>query len=277
MKKILLLIILAWLALPLSLMAQEVKAVSFNVRNSISSREDGKNNWYNRSKAVVNMIRKEHPMVMGVQEALLDQLAYIDNNFRRQYRRVGVGRDNGISRGEFTAIFYDYHQVELVSQKTRWLSSTPTRLSRGWDAACNRTVTIARFRIKSTGKEFYYFNTHLDHVGAQSREESVKLIAQLIMTETRGIIPVIVGGDLNCVITDPILDPFFDMGLISARLEAPVTDNKYSYNGYGKDRWMVDHFLTRGVVLKSFRTLTDNYGARYISDHYPIEIIFTIE
>lgn len=256
--------------------AQEVKVMSFNIRYNPYYKIDGENCWDNRRDAVVKMIRKEAPAAIGLQEALIDQLSYLDKHLGN-YRRVGVGRDNGRDEGEFMAIYYDVDQLELVCCNTRWLSNTPDRVSMGWDAACKRTVTIARFRVKATGKEFYYLNTHLDHVGKVARAESARLIASLIAQRAVDTIPLIVGGDMNSTIDDTIFNSFYGIGLQAARDMARSTSHAITYNAFGKgDGSVIDHFFVRNLYVKRFRTLNRNYGVPYISDHYPIEILIDL-
>lgn len=276
-NRLITIITLLFLLLGGGLQAQSLKVISFNIRNSNFYLEDGNNAWYNRREAVVSMILEEQPAAIGLQEALIDQLSYLDRNLKR-YRRVGLGRDNGLTRGEHMAIYYNIDQLELLSAKTRWLSTRPQRVSMGWDAACKRTVTIAHFRVKKNGKEFFYFNTHLDHVGLTAREESAKLIAALVLREAGEDTPVIVGGDMNTTVNDPIFEPFYEYcDLKEAREVARRTSHKNTYNAFGKASGsMIDHFFVRKMDVRMFRTLIGNYGVPYISDHYPIEILFRL-
>ena len=253
---------------------EELKIISFNIRYNSYYNIDGENGWPNRKDAVVKMIREERPAAIGLQEALIDQLLFLDSCLP-SYRRIGVGRDDGKEAGEFMAIYYNTDAVELLSGETKWLSATPETPSKGWDAACYRTVTKARFKIKESGKEFIYLNTHLDHVGKTARAESAKIIASLAKDIEEGT-PIILGGDMNSTIDDEIFQSFYAEGLKAARDLAPKkhTDNLITYNAYGKDKGVViDHFFVRGVKVKSFRTLDDDYGVPYISDHYPIEMV----
>ena len=53
------------------------------------------------------------------------------------------------------------------------------------------------------------------------------------------------------------------------------TGDAYSFNNFGKGTAApsrnLDHIFYRNVTMAmSFRTLTDNYGVKYVSDHYPI-------
>lgn len=86
--------------------AQELKVISFNIRYNSWNNIDGENGWPNRKAAVVRMINEEKPAAIGLQEALIDQLRYLDSCLPA-YRRVGVGRDDGKEAGEFMAIYYD--------------------------------------------------------------------------------------------------------------------------------------------------------------------------
>ena len=254
--------------------AQNLKIISFNIRYNSWNNIDGENGWPHRKASVAKMIKQEKPIAIGLQEALIDQLEYLDSALP-SYRRIGVGRDDGKQAGEFMAIYYNTERVELLSGETRWLSVTPETPSKGWDAACFRTVTIARFKVKASGKEFVYLNTHLDHVGKTARAESAKLIATLAKESGEGI-PIIVGGDMNSTIDDEIFQSFYAEELKAARELAPTkhTDNRITYNAYGKDKGaVIDHFFVRGVKVKSFRTLDGDYGVPYISDHYPVEMV----
>ena len=144
------------------------KIISYNVRRGDLAKDDGKNAWKKRRHATVEMIRREIPSVFGLQEALNNQVQYIANNFP-QYGFVGVGRDDGKLGGEIMAIFYLKEKFSLLDSGTYWLSKTPEKVSRGWDAACNRTLTWVKLQEKATGKTFFYFNTHLDHKGDTAR------------------------------------------------------------------------------------------------------------
>ena len=254
--------------------AQDLKIISFNIRYNSWNNIDGENGWPNRKGAVAKMILEERPAAIGLQEALIDQLQYLDTVLTC-YRRIGVGRDDGKEAGEFMAIYYDTTRLELLSYRTRWLSETPDVPTKGWDAACYRTVTIARFRDRQSGKEFQYLNTHLDHVGKTARAEGVKLIVHSLKESSIfDNVPVIVGGDMNSTIEDKIFQSFYDVNLKPARELTKKTSHVDTYNAYGKEKSsLIDHFFVRDVKVKQFRTLDGNYGVPYISDHYPIEVI----
>ena len=275
MKKALILLCMALLSLPVhAAETPQLKLISFNLRNS--GGEDGSNRWEHRRHATERMIREEAPDLFGVQEALADQLQYLDESCP-QYARVGVGRDDGDKAGETMAIYYRHDRFELVNSGTLWLSETPETPSRGWDGACNRTVTWVELRDKTSGKSFFYFNTHLDLQGRQAREEGIKLLVEIV-GKVAGKAPAILGGDFNSPTDSPIFRPLVRF-MKSARDKAPESDNEGTFNGFGTapDTIVIDHISFRGKLrCLQFRTLKGDYGAPYISDHYPIEMVFTL-
>ena len=91
--------------------AVSIKLISFNMRTSWG--RDGDNSWPNRRHATAQMLRQEAPDVMGVQEAMQDQLYYIDTECPR-YARVGEDRDGGAEGGETMAVFYLRDRFELL-------------------------------------------------------------------------------------------------------------------------------------------------------------------
>lgn len=254
--------------------SKELKFISFNIRtgSAWATAADGDNCWANRRKAVVDMIQAERPDAIGLQEAVLEQVHYLDSVLAGAYSRIGVGRDDGRDDGEFMCIYFRRDRLELLDGKTYWLSPTPDSVSFGWDAACRRTVTIGRFRDRATDSTIVYMNTHLDHVGPQARRNSVFLLCSLADQYNS---TVVLGGDMNSGISDSIFHPLVHHQLIDARQNANVTDNADTYNAYGHGpSHQIDHFFvklkpgSRGIL--AFRTLNGNYGVPYISDHYPV-------
>jgi len=255
----------------------EIKAISYNIRQSGLADNDGENKWDNRKKATITMIEQEKPSVFGLQESLLEQVEYVEANLP-QYKNVGVGRDDGKNAGEFMSIFYLSEKFNLLQSGTFWLSETPDTVSKGWDAECFRTVTWVKLKDIESKKEFYYFNTHFDHKGIVAREKSAKLVSEKVKEIAGKKASIVFGGDLNSDISDPIFNPLKKF-LKVARECSPITDNKGTMNGFGAtpNNIVLDHFFCKNVECKKFRTLDSDYGVPYISDHYPIEFVFELK
>lgn len=248
-----------------------VRVISYNVRMDGNPEADGTNYWDYRKQASVNMVEREQPTVMGIQEGCPGQVAFLDANLPH-YKRIGVGRDDGAAKGEMMAIYYDTTKVEVGRNGTFWLSETPDSVSRGWDGACKRTCTWGFFTVKRTGKQFCYFNTHLDHRGKQARAEGMKLIVAKIGEIVPEGMPVFLTADFNSDTANPIYDPLKAV-MSDARETAPETDRGGTYNGWGRkdgEAVVIDHIFYRHAGADRFAVLRGDYGAPYISDHYPV-------
>lgn len=246
----------------------EIKYISYNIRYANTS--DGDNAWDIRKPATKEMIEREQPDVFGLQEALIGQLQYIDSNFP-QYSRVGVGRDDGKEEGEFMAVYYRSDKFKLLKNGDFWLSETPDECSMGWDAACRRIVTWAKLKDKETGKVFYAFNTHLDHVGEVAREQSILLIVKKIdEIVKKDKAPVFLSGDFNSNVNSAIFDPLKSI-MKDSRAILPESEWIPTYNNFGNGNdAMIDYIFYKNAEVQDFKTLNGDYGKPYISDHYPV-------
>ena len=250
----------------------EIKVMSYNIRLSSGTiKADSIYHWEHRKQASLNLMHEENPTVFGLQEACPDQMDYMVENLP-EYGYIGVGRDDDKRKGEFMSIFYKKEEVEFIDGGTFWLSETPDEVSKGWDAACFRTCTWAILKKKDTGKKFVYMNTHLDHMGKVAREESIKLIVERAEKLTGGKLPVFITADFNSPTSNAIFKPMQE-AMLDARVEAPVTDDRGTLNCWGTTPpgVVIDHVFYRGAEAQKFEVLRDkDYGAPYVSDHYPV-------
>ena len=91
--------------------SDELKVMSYNVR--LEHMGDGDNAWPNRKEATIEMLEVIKPDVFGVQEALPQQVQYISEQ-APLYKNVGVGRDDGVAKGEFMSIFWNTEVIEMI-------------------------------------------------------------------------------------------------------------------------------------------------------------------
>ena len=268
-KKIFMLAAAMIMSLPL-LQAQEsegLKVMSYNIR--LGSAQDGTNSWALRYTATGKMLEDQKPDVFGVQEALEYQVRYIEEMCG--YESVGVGRENGKKEGEHMSIFWNKKTVSMLKWGTFWLSDTPEKPSKGWDAECFRTATWALMKDKKTGKKFYFVNTHLDHKGTEAQKNGLKLIVDRIAEINPDGLPMVLTGDFNIEPKNPALKDL-DARMQSARNIAEKTDDHATYNGWGKSSTMIDYIYVSGFSsCPEYQTVIKRYEDRkFISDHYPI-------
>lgn len=258
----------------------DISVISFNIR--VDNAADGTNVWRNRRDAVVTMIERERPMLLGLQEAQPHQITYLSEHCP-DYAWYGLGRDTGkvppatdsYAAEETMAIFWRTAELELLDKGTFWLSETPDQVSKGWDASYRRTCTWAGFRHRKSGQTCYFFNTHLDNDGKVAREESIKLLVSRMKTINSKRRVSFLTADFNSNVTDACFAPLH-VYMRDARANAAVSDDYPSWNGYGASTGRLDHVFFSGdnCTAREFRTLQGDYGVPYISDHYPVAACF---
>ncbi|UJH66358.1 endonuclease/exonuclease/phosphatase family protein [Allomuricauda sp. SCSIO 65647] len=263
-----------WVILTLhTAFGQTTNVMTYNIK--YDNPKDSLNNWNDRKDFLISQLNFYAPDIFGTQEGLAHQLKEIDRGLN-DHTFFGVGRDHGDDRGEFTAIFYNQKKIDLLKEATFWLSPTPEKPSKGWDAALPRICTYGLFKRKKDGRQFYVFNTHFDHVGIHARIESAKLILKKIKELNVENLPVVVMGDFNLepsskgirLISDELGDAHIEAG---KNAHGP----KGTFNGFDFTKPVekrIDYiFISNGdfEVLKS-GILSDSFECRYPSDHFPV-------
>lgn len=254
--------------------------MSYNIRYINAPGDEGDFAWNARRESSLAMIHREKPDVIGFQEPKQPQVNYLIEQLP-EYGHVEMGRDHGVKAdgGEHLMVMYLKEKYDLADWGYYWLSETPCEVSRGWDAMCRRVTVWVKLRDKTTGGEFFYFNTHLDHKGVVARLEGAAMNVTKMKEIAGGKSPVFISGDMNAEFgtsTGRYLDPFVKW-MKSARDKAPENDDYATFNGFGKTKphWL-DYIFYRNARPLKYATLNGaDYGVRYISDHYPIFAIFT--
>lgn len=267
--------------------ALELKVMSFNLR--YESPEDlNARAWTQRIAGAVRMIRREQPVVFGIQEALHGQAADLWASLP-DYAFYGLGRDDGKFAGETSGIFYQRDRFQSAPQErgTFWLSDTPEKPgSRTWGNEFPRTVAWMRLVDCKTGRGFYVFNTHWDHRNQQSRERSALLLAQRIDARLHPDEPIVLIGDFNSVESNPGLlyltgqratlagkTHQWKNGLVDTyQARHPNEKNRRTLH-FWRDSQVgqlkVDHILvSRGARIESGEIISKDKPM--VSDHFPV-------
>lgn len=247
---------------------------SYNIRTNTPV--DGENMWPARKERVKALILFHGYDIVGVQEA--QPLQMNDLQQMQGFASVGIGRD-GENGGEFSAIFYRTDRIQVLDSGTFWLSQTPEVMSKGWDAQLHRICTWAKMKDCKTKKVFYFFNTHLDHIGPTARRESAALLLERIGQTAGTKYPVFCTGDFN---SQPDAEPIRIMrsGLLDAKTisEMPPYSPGWSYTGFDvriperlMQRREIDYvFVNNRVRILKYGVLTDSDGKYFPSDHFPV-------
>ena len=273
MKKLLLLILLGLFVVFNSCTDynKKINIMTYNIR--LDTETDSINKWNNRKEGIVSLIKEEDIHILGIQEALPNQIEYLSQQLKN-YDYIGEGRDGG-SNGEYSAIYFKSDNVVLEQEETFWLSETPEIPSIGWDAAIKRIVTLGVFKIKNLEKKLIVYNTHFDHVGKVAREKSASIILNHITKNSYQDKPTVVMGDFNA---NPDESP---IKLLSEQLQdsfkvLPVKDPIGTFSGFdlcSKLLNRIDYIFTKKINIIDYKHIDKKLpSGLWPSDHLPILI-----
>lgn len=256
--------------------AAPLKVMSFNIRYGTA--RDGEDHWDKRKEFLVDVIKTFGPDVLGTQEVVDFQADYLAKQLEG-YNMLGVGRDDGKRKGEFTAVYYKADRFEVVDSGHFWLSEksdVPGSVS--WDSSLTRMATWLKFKDKKAGgREFMFLNTHWDHRGRQARIESGKLMRKWADDKAEGR-PLVITGDFNTGEGSPPYESLMGSGdgrLIDTfrHVQPEKKAEEGTFHGFkgNRDSERIDWILcSKHFTPTAAEILHTNRNGRYPSDHYPI-------
>jgi len=278
-----------YLFLTLGISATELNVASYNIWMS----PNGKTNaWQERKDSVARLVRFHDFDVFGTQEGFFHQLDDIklDDGV---YDYVAAGRDDGKKSGETSAVFYKKDKFELLDSGSFWFAETPDKPVKGWDALCVRICTWAKLKEKASGKVFFFFSCHFDHIGKVARHNSAILYVNKIEEITKGA-PFIGVGDFNAEPNDePIKLILASKKILDARAisQTPPYGTRRTWHGNNLEQKAtperIDYiFVSPNIKVSKYGVLTDLLSAsnpadyaeesapakkeiRHPSDHFP--------
>ena len=276
-----LLLILSLLVLPQLAQAEPLKLMSYNIRCGLCEAEGTPQYWPERKLLLAHLIQTQQPDLIGLQEAELFQVHDLIAMLP-QYQWFGQGRDDGKTKGESTAVLYRKDKLQLLSAKTLWLSQTPEQVSKGWDAALNRTFTKTQFKVLKSGQSFYFFNTHFDHMGQQAQLQSALLLKAEVEQLPKQS-KVLLTGDFN---VEPSSEPYkaLSKSLNDSALVAKdkLSKNAGTFNGFGREpnnpSQTIDFiFVSKNLQVSSYQVDNRRYNGLYPSDHEALVAVIELD
>lgn len=253
-----------------------LRVMSFNILRGDLQGPD--HLWAVRREACLDMIAQESPMLFGLQECTWTQRRHILGS-NSLLDAVGVavnGQTKDYTNVSSNPIFWRKDILTLKEWGTFWLSDTPDAIgSITWNGSKPRTCTWARFTVRCTGKNLFYFNAHIENAsGEDTKKKSIALIIERIKEKNPSWTqPILFGGDLNSAADKNCLKALFSY-LDLASATCPETDKGRTLNTFKETGTSVlDHLFFNGSQLKGLKFWVDRNpykNVTYISDHYPI-------
>lgn len=276
MKKILCALLIAFTFISCNNKLLELNVMSFNIR--YDNPEDSLNNWQYRKEIAAQIIKDQNVDIFGAQEVLVNQLNDL-KSLLPEYNTIGVGREDGVEKGEYSAVFYKKARFKEVKSGYFWLSEMPEIAgSLGWDGACERIATWAVLEDLETKKQLFFINTHLDHVGKIARKEGVTLLLLRTKELSNGL-PVIITGDFNAAPQSDVIKHVTESGefVHSKDIAQHKEGTDWTFHGFGEvpeeRREFIDYvFVSKNIHVTEHKVLPEKLNDKYISDH---SVIFT--
>jgi endonuclease/exonuclease/phosphatase family metal-dependent hydrolase len=256
-----------------------LSVMTWNIRRLLPwTRRRSPDRWERRREVMRTVLQRERPTVLGVQEALREQLVWLAPSLG--YAWVGTGREID-GTGEHCAVLYDPARLGLERWGQYALSRTPEIPgSRSWGNPWFRIFVVAEFTDAGTGSRFRVVNTHLDPLSSRSRRESARLLRLVARGGWHPFdtpLPTFVMGDANAKPGSPEYRTLAD-GLVDAWPAAPVRLSPAwrTYSGYRAPRtgkridWL---FATPDVAIEAAAINATRVDGVAASDHEPVQAL----
>lgn len=264
--------------------ALSIRLLTHNIRYATSSPFTGEKPWADRKSLLINELKyntlHSSESFICLQEVLHGQIVDIMNGLGSDWTFIGVGRDDGREKGEYSPIIYRKAVWELEQWRTVWLNEDGSVGKKGWDAGSVRIVTIGHFKHIASKKKVLGLCTHFDNSGAVSRRESAKIIEKLIGSETTANgtekVPFWLAGDLNSETSGEayqILNGKDSVMRDAKELAGWKYGNQYTFTGFGDEKELIDFVFLgpkggSGWEVQGYSVLANRFDdGVYNSDH----------
>jgi len=255
----------------------ELSVLSLNIRLDVAS--DAPHTWESRLPLITAFLGEIEPDLVGLQEAQHHQLSgLLEEN--SEFASIGVGRDDGKTKGEYSAILYRTDRFVSLESGTFWLSDTPEKIaSKTWGNNITRICTWSRFNLVGTGENFYLYNTHFDHQSQEARENSATLILERIADRAHPGDPVILTGDFNADESNPAITTLTNDITDTFRSANPEATDVGTFHGFTSkvrpDK--IDYIFTSGALTTTHATIhRPRPDGLYLTDHEPVSAVLSL-
>lgn len=256
---------------------------TYNIRMNYDT-DTGDQAWNVRKVYVVKSIVDFDFDVIGLQENSIDMLPEIQELLGDAYATYswGAGSATDNRSGTHTTVVYKADKFTLLDKGQYFLAENPDEPGLPFDAAVRRITVWVKLQDKSSGDIFFFFSTHLDHLGEMARAESARLNVRK-MNEIANGYPAFIVGDFNAYYDEKTMYNTFNAYFNDSR---KVTQTAPVGPGATFGPWdptlsggePIDYVFSDRVNVLSYETITEDFGRGITpSDHLPILITCTFK
>lgn len=257
----------------------------FNIRFKTTA-DQGELSWDNRKSYVARTIIDFKYDIVGVNEMNAGSQQEDMKSLLPEYSFVEWGGNSSTvpNQGTVNAVLFRTDKFDLLEEGHYFLCTDPSKSLISWDNSSGnkRFAVWAKLRVKETSELFYYFITHLDHLGSDARNEGTRINIEKVRSIS-GHYPAIICGDHN---SSAIRYPFYD--LCSAYLsdsrkvsEAPFPWPKdgtlCKWDPEKKDGTRLDYVWVKGMKVHTYNHINETFGRGVTpSDHFPVIVSISL-
>ena len=261
-----------------------IKVMTLNVR--YDNPGDSIYSWPKRASQVFDFILSEKPDIIGLQGVLWHQYKVLETVLL-DYSSVGAGSVDGAREGEMTPVFFKKDKFNMIRNITFWLSDSPEVPGTAvWGSSQPRIVTWTELVDKKSHKHFFFFNTHFSHDSDSARLMSSRMLLKEVSKIADGF-PFIISGDFNLTPTSKgysiLTGPNESVPLLKDSYvisEKGPTGPVETFNGFfdKSETARIDYiFVRNGMKVLDYKTVIKKEKEVYISDHWPVEALVSID
>ena len=277
LKKILTMLLVAMAcASPRAATTAQWRIMTYNVPlgNILVSDGNGRNTWENRCAQLHAYLQNVSPDLLGMQEPVRSELCDVLRGIPG-YAMVGVARDDGAEKGEYTPIIYKTRRFRVEASGNYWLTETPDVVSKVEGSSHNRIATWALLTDKLTGARLLYTNTHLSYNSEAVKLAQIKVLKQHIRTlnDTYGPdLPHLLTGDFNMQDTEDNYNYVLNWKIRMKDIWETTSDRWHWLTGKNTLQGRIDYIYAttnvKGVMVRWDNRKTDD--GFWVSDHDPL-------
>lgn len=259
------------------------KILTCNIRVDLPDDAAAGFGWEGRKGICIEIMRKQHPDIICMQEVLRNQNEDLKKAFP-DFFSFGFegpemdGPQTGYQGIAKNPIFFSAKRYEMMSAGGFWLSETPLVAgSLSWDSARARHANWVRLKDRRSQKEFRVINLHLDHKSQPARMGQIKVVESEAAQYQTGF-PQILTGDFNVNMSNSVYSSVKEAGwkdsytMLHGEKEPGYTVHQFLGDKYPKKDVgrKIDFIFYRGEGISAVSSdiIRDAVNGNYPSDHY---------